>query len=378
MSLLHLAMRRCSPSVIQALLSWALSHSVRLDWSLRGPSGLCPLHLAAILPQVGLGLGDIYHCHCPYISRCSHLLQAGHTVVEALLRSPAGPDVAAAWLLCREDNGSTPDALAAAMVPESTSSSSSSILSSTLPSSSPARHDLGRLAYRTLQEASLTASDVSETDHQQGGSKSPSPIVVDAQMEGTTNGPNYPEVSSNLLIIPGIRGIQEQEERGEGGSPTRSPRSLCVDDYTEEGGGEGCIGRLLSTLTSAPSATAGRPASFPSPLSGRRSLSNPMIARGGGGDVCVADPSDPSEPATEISPESGLYFRADPSAISAGVSNPLRSGSRSRRVSNGSGEGLWRSLFYGFSSDNEGQEERFLKFKVKFEIEAVQMVCWLL
>ena len=51
LSALHLAMRRGHPAIVEALISWSLCSGVRLNWSLPGPSGLCPLHLAAMLPH---------------------------------------------------------------------------------------------------------------------------------------------------------------------------------------------------------------------------------------------------------------------------------------------------------------------------------------
>ena len=85
MSLLHLAMRRGHPAIVKALVSWSLSNGVRLNWSLPGPSGLCPLHLAAMLPH-------------------------GESVILSLLQSssPTRSDVASAWLLCRAHDGGTP------------------------------------------------------------------------------------------------------------------------------------------------------------------------------------------------------------------------------------------------------------------------------
>ena len=83
--LLHLAARKGSLPVLHSLLSWAEANSVRPDWSAAGPSGICPLHMATLLPnaeEVLRGLMGLPH--------------------------PYGPDVAAAWLLCRTFNGRTP------------------------------------------------------------------------------------------------------------------------------------------------------------------------------------------------------------------------------------------------------------------------------
>ena len=83
--LLHLAARKGSLPVLHSLLAWAEAKSVRPDWSAAGPSGICPLHMATLLPnaeEVLRGLMGLPHPH--------------------------GPDVAAAWLLCRTFNGRTP------------------------------------------------------------------------------------------------------------------------------------------------------------------------------------------------------------------------------------------------------------------------------
>ena len=85
MTPLHLAMRRGSLPLIHSLLAWAELHSVRPDWTVAGPSGICPLHLAALLPNA-------------------------EAVVRGMLELPRpyGPDIAAAWLLCRSSDGRTP------------------------------------------------------------------------------------------------------------------------------------------------------------------------------------------------------------------------------------------------------------------------------
>ena len=85
LSLLHLAVQSGSLPLIHSLLSWAELHSVRPDWTVAGPSGICPLHLAALLPNA-------------------------EAVVRGMLELPRpyGPDIAAAWLLCRSSDGRTP------------------------------------------------------------------------------------------------------------------------------------------------------------------------------------------------------------------------------------------------------------------------------
>ena len=85
LSLLHLAMLRGNLPLIHSLLAWAELHSVRPDWTVAGPSGICPLHLAALLPNA-------------------------EAVVRGMLELPRpyGPDIAAAWLLCRSSDGRTP------------------------------------------------------------------------------------------------------------------------------------------------------------------------------------------------------------------------------------------------------------------------------
>ena len=83
--LLHLAARKGSLPVLHSLLSWAEANSVRPDWSAAGPSGICPLHMATLLPNAEDVLRSLMGLPHPY-----------------------GPDVAAAWLLCRTFNGRTP------------------------------------------------------------------------------------------------------------------------------------------------------------------------------------------------------------------------------------------------------------------------------
>ena len=83
--LLHLAVQGGNLPLIHSLLAWAELHSVRPDWTVAGPSGICPLHLAALLPNAV-------------------------AVVRGMLALPRpyGPDIAAAWLLCRSSDGRTP------------------------------------------------------------------------------------------------------------------------------------------------------------------------------------------------------------------------------------------------------------------------------
>ena len=85
LSLLHMAMQAGHLPLIQSLINWAKLHSVRPDWTVAGPSGICPLHLAALLPNA-------------------------EAVVRGMLELPRpyGPDIAAAWLLCRSSDGRTP------------------------------------------------------------------------------------------------------------------------------------------------------------------------------------------------------------------------------------------------------------------------------
>ena len=85
LSLLHLAVRGGDLPLIHSLLTWAELHSVRPDWTVAVPSGICPLHLAALLPNA-------------------------ETVVRGMLELPRpyGPDIAAAWLLCHSSDGRTP------------------------------------------------------------------------------------------------------------------------------------------------------------------------------------------------------------------------------------------------------------------------------
>ena len=85
LSLLHLAMLGGSLPLVRSLLTWAELHLVRPDWTVAGPSGICPLHLAALLPNA-------------------------EAVVRGMLELPRpyGPDIAAAWLLCRSSDGRTP------------------------------------------------------------------------------------------------------------------------------------------------------------------------------------------------------------------------------------------------------------------------------
>ena len=85
LSLLHLAMQTGSLPLIHSLSAWAELHSVRPDWTVAGPSGICPLHLAALLPNA-------------------------EAVVRGMLELPRpyGPDIAAAWLLCCSSDGRTP------------------------------------------------------------------------------------------------------------------------------------------------------------------------------------------------------------------------------------------------------------------------------
>ena len=95
LSLLHLAMQSGSlPLILSllALINWAELHSVRPDWTVAGPSGICPLHLAALLPNA-------------------------EAVVRGMLELPRpyGPDIAAAWLLCRSSDGRTPAELGSAV-----------------------------------------------------------------------------------------------------------------------------------------------------------------------------------------------------------------------------------------------------------------------
>ena len=85
LSVLHMAMLRGDLHVVRSLQAWAGLHSVRPDWTVAGPSGICPLHLAALLPNA-------------------------EAVVRGMLELPRpyGPDIAAAWLLCRSSDGRTP------------------------------------------------------------------------------------------------------------------------------------------------------------------------------------------------------------------------------------------------------------------------------
>ena len=89
--LLHLAVQGGNLPLIHSLLAWAELHSVRPDWTVAGPSGICPLHLAALLPNA-------------------------EAVVRGMLELPRpyGPDIAAAWLLCRSSDGRTPAELGSA------------------------------------------------------------------------------------------------------------------------------------------------------------------------------------------------------------------------------------------------------------------------
>ena len=85
LSLLHMAVWRGDLHLTQALIAWAELHSVRPDWTVTGSSGICPLHLAALLPNAeGMVWGMLE------------------------LPRPYGPDIAAAWLLCRSSDGRTP------------------------------------------------------------------------------------------------------------------------------------------------------------------------------------------------------------------------------------------------------------------------------
>ena len=85
LSLLHLVIQRGNLPLIHSLLAWAELHSVRPDWTVAGTSGICPLHLAALLPNA-------------------------EAVVRGMLEPPRpyGPNIAAAWLLCRSSDGRTP------------------------------------------------------------------------------------------------------------------------------------------------------------------------------------------------------------------------------------------------------------------------------
>ena len=85
LSVLHMAMLRGDLHVIRSLQAWAGLHSVRPDWTVAGPSGICPLHLAALLPNA-------------------------EVVVQSMLELPRpyGSDIAATWLLCRSSDGRTP------------------------------------------------------------------------------------------------------------------------------------------------------------------------------------------------------------------------------------------------------------------------------
>ena len=85
LSLLHLAMCRGDLRVVHPLLAWAELHSVRPNWTVAGPAGLCPLHLAALLPNAEVVVRGMLELPLPY-----------------------GPDIAAAWLLCRSSDGRTP------------------------------------------------------------------------------------------------------------------------------------------------------------------------------------------------------------------------------------------------------------------------------
>ena len=85
LSLLHLAMQSGSLPLIHSSLAWADLHSVRPDWTVAGPSGICPLHLAALLPNAEVVVRGMLELPRPY-----------------------GHDIAAAWLLCRSSDGRTP------------------------------------------------------------------------------------------------------------------------------------------------------------------------------------------------------------------------------------------------------------------------------
>ena len=80
-------------TTIGTLMAWAKTYRVRLNWSLPGPSGLGPLHMAALLPN------------------CSDIMQA-------LFSSPrpVGSDAAATWLLSRAEDGHTPSDLASTLL----------------------------------------------------------------------------------------------------------------------------------------------------------------------------------------------------------------------------------------------------------------------
>ena len=85
LTLLHQAMQSGSLPLIHSLLAWAELHSVRPDWTVAGPSGICPLHLAALLPNAEVVVRGMLELPRPY-----------------------GHDIAAAWLLCRSSDGRTP------------------------------------------------------------------------------------------------------------------------------------------------------------------------------------------------------------------------------------------------------------------------------
>ena len=85
LSVLHMAMLRGDLHVIRSLQAWAGLHSVRPDWTVAGPSGICPLHLAALLPNAEVVVRGMLELPRPY-----------------------GSDIAATWLLCRSSDGRTP------------------------------------------------------------------------------------------------------------------------------------------------------------------------------------------------------------------------------------------------------------------------------
>ena len=86
LSPLHLVMKSGSTALVEGIVTWALRRGARPNWSLSGPCGLSPLHLAAL----SRGRDDV--------------------VSALLLRAPAPvcSDSAASWLLCRDLDGFTP------------------------------------------------------------------------------------------------------------------------------------------------------------------------------------------------------------------------------------------------------------------------------
>ncbi|KAG1668620.1 hypothetical protein FOA52_001489 [Chlamydomonas sp. UWO 241] len=97
LSPLHRAARAGSSRCAASLVAWSHSHGVTPDWGIPGPSGLTPLHMAALLPA-----------------------QSARALLESVVILPTGGAVARAaaraWLHAACDYGVTPAALAASSV----------------------------------------------------------------------------------------------------------------------------------------------------------------------------------------------------------------------------------------------------------------------